>query len=129
MRYQTVAKRFVAAYSPIFRGILTQTSTIDFDRVCLLQVFPEPWLMPRLFTAEIASFYEDFLSAKGIKLLKGKTAKAFEGEGGKVSWRIALCHPCLGLQRGTVGPPCCDQAAGIGRECLGGTVYMPAGGK
>jgi monodehydroascorbate reductase (NADH) len=48
-------------------------------------VFPEPWLMPRLFTADIAGFYEDFLSGKGIKLLKGNTAKAFKGEGGKVT--------------------------------------------
>ncbi len=47
-------------------------------------VFPEPWLMPRLFTADIAGFYEDFLSGKGIKLLKGNTAKSFKGEGGKV---------------------------------------------
>ena len=47
-------------------------------------VFPEPFMMPRLFTDEIAAFYEDFLSQQGINLTKGKTVKSLEGSGGKV---------------------------------------------
>ena len=47
-------------------------------------VFPDPYFMPRLFTPEIAGFYEDFYAEKGIKVIKGNYAKSFKGEGGKV---------------------------------------------
>ncbi len=47
-------------------------------------VFPDPYFMPRLFTPEIAGFYEDIYAEKGIKIIKGKHAKSFKGEGGKV---------------------------------------------
>ncbi|KAL4433983.1 hypothetical protein ABPG75_000424 [Micractinium tetrahymenae] len=48
-------------------------------------VFPEDRLMSRLFTPEIAAFYESFYAEKGIKLLKGDIVTAVEGEGGKVT--------------------------------------------
>jgi monodehydroascorbate reductase (NADH) len=39
-------------------------------------VYPEKHLMPRLFTPEIASFYEGYYEAKGIKVYKGRLAAA-----------------------------------------------------
>ena len=47
-------------------------------------VYPEPFLMSRLFTKEIASFYEDVYRSKGIKLMPESLATAFEGKDGKV---------------------------------------------
>lgn len=47
-------------------------------------VYPEPFLMSRLFTKEIASFYEDVYRSKGIKLMPESLATAFEGKNGKV---------------------------------------------
>ncbi|KAK6943998.1 FAD/NAD(P)-binding domain [Dillenia turbinata] len=40
-------------------------------------VYPEPWCMPRLFTPEIAAFYEGYYSNKGIKIIKGTVATGF----------------------------------------------------
>ncbi|KAM7526086.1 hypothetical protein LguiA_015988 [Lonicera macranthoides] len=40
-------------------------------------VFPEPWCMPRLFTAEIAAFYEGYYANKGVKIIKGTVAVGF----------------------------------------------------
>ncbi|XP_039051506.1 monodehydroascorbate reductase, seedling isozyme-like [Hibiscus syriacus] len=40
-------------------------------------VFPEPWCMPRLFTSDIAAFYEDYYTNKGIKIIKGTVAVGF----------------------------------------------------
>ena len=48
-------------------------------------VFPEDRFMERLFTPEIAEFYESFYADKGIKILKKDTVVGFEGESGKVS--------------------------------------------
>lgn len=48
-------------------------------------VFPEDRMMSRLFTPEIAAFYESFYAEKGIKILKGDTVTALEGADGKVS--------------------------------------------
>mmetsp|Transcript_13649 Transcript_13649/g.29277 ORF Transcript_13649/g.29277 Transcript_13649/m.29277 type:complete len:433 (-) Transcript_13649:309-1607(-) len=52
-------------------------------------VFPEDRLLSRLFTPQIAAFYEKFYQAKGITLLKGATLLGVEGEGGKVA-RVAV---------------------------------------
>ncbi|VAI00678.1 unnamed protein product [Triticum turgidum subsp. durum] len=43
-------------------------------------VFPEPWCMPRLFTAEIAAFYESYYTNKGVKILKGTIAVGFDAD-------------------------------------------------
>lgn len=51
-------------------------------------VFPDPFFMPRLFTPEIAEFYEEFYEKKGIKIMKGVSAKSFKGEGGKVTTTV-----------------------------------------
>ena len=41
--------------------------------------------MARLFTPELANFYESFYADKGVKIIKEDTVTAFEGEGGMVS--------------------------------------------
>jgi NADPH-dependent 2,4-dienoyl-CoA reductase/sulfur reductase-like enzyme len=63
-------------------------------------VFPEEYLLSRLFTRDLAQFYEDFYAAKGIKLMKRAKVTAVEGEGGKVGagpywvWErgMGCCH-------------------------------------
>jgi monodehydroascorbate reductase (NADH) len=47
----------------------------DYD---VTMVFPEPWCMPRLFTADIAAFYEAYYTNKGVKILKGTLAVGFD---------------------------------------------------
>ncbi|KAL5974608.1 Monodehydroascorbate reductase 3, cytosolic [Asimina triloba] len=49
----------------------------DFD---VTMVYPEPWCMPRLFTADIAAFYESYYSEKGIKITKGTVAVGFDSD-------------------------------------------------
>lgn len=42
--------------------------------------------MPRLFTAEIAAFYEGYYANKGVKIIKGTVAVGFDSnESGAVS--------------------------------------------
>ena len=43
-------------------------------------VYPEPHLMQRLLTPELASFYEKFYAAKGITMIKGALAQGFRGD-------------------------------------------------
>ncbi|GAV64631.1 Pyr_redox_2 domain-containing protein [Cephalotus follicularis] len=43
-------------------------------------VYPEPWCMPRLFTADIAAFYEGYYANKGIKIIKGTVAVGFTAD-------------------------------------------------
>lgn len=49
----------------------------NFD---VTMVYPEPWCMPRLFTSEIASFYEGYYANKGIKIIKGTVAAGFDSD-------------------------------------------------
>ncbi len=48
-------------------------------------VFPEKHFMERLFTPEIASFYEKYYSDKGVINKPGNIAASFEGKDGHVS--------------------------------------------
>ena len=54
-------------------------------------VFPEKHLMERLFTPEIAQFYEKYYQDKGITLKSGSLATEFKGKDGTVS---LLSQPC-----------------------------------
>lgn len=56
-------------------------------------VFPEEHIMPRLFTPEIAKYYEDVYREKGVVLLNnGRLCKAFLGdENGNVRG-VKICH-------------------------------------
>ena len=47
-------------------------------------VFPEKHVMERLFTPEIAQFYEKYYTDKGITLKSGSLATEFEGKDGVV---------------------------------------------
>ena len=49
-------------------------------------VMPSDKFMPRLFTKEIAAFYEEFFTAKGIKILRNERVVGFEGED-----KVTLC--------------------------------------
>lgn len=49
----------------------------DFD---VTMVYPEPWCMPRLFTADIAEFYEGYYTNKGIDIIKGTVAAGFNSD-------------------------------------------------
>ena len=54
-------------------------------------VFPEKHLMERLFTPEIAQFYEQYYQDKGVTLKSGSLATEFKGKDGVVSTCICLC--------------------------------------
>ncbi|KAA8516696.1 hypothetical protein F0562_016798 [Nyssa sinensis] len=43
-------------------------------------VYPEPWCMPRLFTSDIAAFYEGYYENKEIKIIKGTVAVGFTAD-------------------------------------------------
>jgi len=65
-------------------------------------VYPEKHLMERLFTPEIAQFYEKYYEDKGIKLQSGSLATEFKGKDGHVS------HCCsLLCNWGPLPSPCC----------------------
>ena len=48
-------------------------------------VYPEKHLMERLFTPEVAQFYEKYYQDKGVSLKPGSLATEFKGENGVVS--------------------------------------------
>jgi monodehydroascorbate reductase (NADH) len=52
----------------------------------ITMVFPEDHLLARLFTPELAAFYEAYYAAKGIKLVKKSLVKEVLGDGKKVSF-------------------------------------------
>ena len=54
-------------------------------------VYPEPHLMSRLFTPEIAEFYEKIYKEKGIHLKPESLATSFEGKDGKVRLILWWC--------------------------------------
>ena len=47
-------------------------------------VFPGATLLSRMFTPELAQFYEAYFESKGVTFLKSDSAVAFEGTDGKV---------------------------------------------
>lgn len=52
--------------------------------------------MPRLFTAEIAAFYEGYYANKGIKIIKGTVAVGFTADAsGEVTYCRCPNSPCL----------------------------------
>lgn len=44
-------------------------------------VMPSDRFMPRLFTKELAAFYEKFYTDKGIKIVRNEKVTGFEGSG------------------------------------------------
>eukprot|EP01023_Acetabularia_acetabulum_P065902 TRINITY_DN879_c0_g1_i1.p1 TRINITY_DN879_c0_g1~~TRINITY_DN879_c0_g1_i1.p1 ORF type:complete len:445 (-),score=89.43 TRINITY_DN879_c0_g1_i1:164-1498(-) len=54
-------------------------AALQMNGLKVTMVFPEPHLMPRLFTQKIADFYTNYYNEKGIEILYGKLAEAIEG--------------------------------------------------
>lgn len=61
-------------------------AALRVNNINVTMVYPEPWCMPRLFTAGIAAFYEGYYAAKGINIVKGTVAAGFGADAnGEVS--------------------------------------------
>lgn len=56
---------------------LELSAALKINNLDVTMVYPEPWCMPRLFTADIAKFYEGYYANKGIKIVKGTVAVGF----------------------------------------------------
>ncbi|GMH09943.1 hypothetical protein Nepgr_011784 [Nepenthes gracilis] len=59
---------------------LELSAALRINNIDVSMVYPEPWCMPRLFTADIASFYEGHYALKGVKIVKGTVAVGFTSE-------------------------------------------------
>ncbi|CAN1357149.1 Monodehydroascorbate reductase [Linum perenne] len=59
---------------------LELSAALKINNLDVTMVYPEPWCMPRLFTAEIAAFYEGYYANKGIKIIKGTVAVGFTSD-------------------------------------------------
>lgn len=55
-------------------------AALKINDLDVTMVYPEPWCMPRLFTAGIAAFYEGYYANKGIKIVKGTVAVGFDSD-------------------------------------------------
>lgn len=56
---------------------LELSAVMKINNLDVNMVYPEPWCMPRLFTADIAAFYEGYYTNKGVKIIKGTVAVGF----------------------------------------------------
>lgn len=53
-------------------------------------IFPEPYLLSRMFTPELAGFYESYFESKGVSFIKNTSATSFEGKDGQVGIKHAV---------------------------------------
>lgn len=53
-------------------------ASLVIGKINVTMVFPEAHCMARLFTAKIASFYEEFYRSKGVKFVKGTVLTSFD---------------------------------------------------
>ncbi|KAK6126318.1 hypothetical protein DH2020_039963 [Rehmannia glutinosa] len=60
---------------------LELSAALRINNFDVSMVFPEPWCMPRLFTAGIAAFYESYYANKGVNIIKGTVAVGFGTNG------------------------------------------------
>ncbi|GAB4856421.1 hypothetical protein Ancab_014339 [Ancistrocladus abbreviatus] len=56
---------------------LELSAALRLNNMDVTMVYPEPWCMPRLFSADIAAFYEGYYANKGVKIIKGTVAVGF----------------------------------------------------
>lgn len=56
---------------------LELSAVLKINNFDVKMVYPEPWCMPRLFTSEIAAFYEGYYAKKGVSIIKGTVAVGF----------------------------------------------------
>ncbi|KAI4300439.1 hypothetical protein L6164_033819 [Bauhinia variegata] len=59
---------------------LELSAVLRLNNIDVTMVYPEPWCMPRLFTAGIAAFYEGYYTNKGVKIIKGTVAVGFTSD-------------------------------------------------
>ncbi|OAY67179.1 Monodehydroascorbate reductase [Ananas comosus] len=59
---------------------LELSAALRINNFDVTMVYPEPWCMPRLFTADIAAFYEGYYANKGVKIVKGTVAVGFDSD-------------------------------------------------
>ncbi|KAK4478723.1 hypothetical protein RD792_014221, partial [Penstemon davidsonii] len=65
---------------------LELSAALRINNIDVTMVYPEPWCMPRLFTAEIAAFYEGYYANKGVNIIKGTVAVGFgKNDNGEVT--------------------------------------------
>ncbi|XP_042429750.1 monodehydroascorbate reductase 3, cytosolic-like isoform X3 [Zingiber officinale] len=57
---------------------LELSAVMKINNFDVTMVYPEPWCMPRLFTPEIAAFYESYYANKGVKIDKGTLVVGFD---------------------------------------------------
>lgn len=55
-------------------------AALKLNNLNVTMVYPDPWCMPRLFTKEIAEFYERYYTLKGIKLIKDTSVIELEAD-------------------------------------------------
>ena len=65
-------------------------AALQMNGLDVTMVFPEEWLFSRLFTQEIASFYENVYTEKGIKIVKQVICTSLEGDDNGVVKRAVL---------------------------------------
>lgn len=56
---------------------LETAAVLTLNELQVTMVYPEPYCMPRLFTPELAAYYEDYYKAKGVAINKGTVAAGF----------------------------------------------------
>jgi len=59
---------------------LELSAVLKMNDLDVTMVYPEPWCMPRLFTADLAAFYESYYTNKGVKIVKGTVAVGFDAD-------------------------------------------------
>lgn len=59
---------------------MEMAACLTLNKAQVTMIYPEPFCMPRLFTPELAEFYEGYYSEKGITITKGTTAAGFEAD-------------------------------------------------
>ncbi|CAN6577460.1 unnamed protein product [Malus baccata var. baccata] len=55
-------------------------AALRINNLDVKMVYPEPWCMPRLFTSDIAAFYEGYYKNKGVQIIKGTVATGFTAD-------------------------------------------------
>ncbi|XP_057491191.1 monodehydroascorbate reductase 4, peroxisomal-like [Actinidia eriantha] len=72
-------------------------ASLVINKINVTMVFPAAHIMTRLFTPKIASYYEDFYTAKGVKFIKGTVLSSFDmnsdGKVTAVNLRDGRCLP------------------------------------
>ncbi|GAA0186117.1 hypothetical protein Leryth_019948 [Lithospermum erythrorhizon] len=53
-------------------------ASLAINKLNVTMVFPGSHLMARLFTPQIASYYEEYYSSKGVKIIKGTSLTSFK---------------------------------------------------